>query len=264
MLCLCDPTTHVNTVLRVEEGVSSHWEKLATRLSLDQVTSNYLYSDLFRRLTQSHRKFYTLARVASMLELMDQVEDLAYCKEAVLLAIWYHCSGNQPSSFARQDIAYNQGASIRIMSTQLSAATISSQVLDQVEYLMGGPVHEGVHDVLSRDFYLFYDLMWAFFGAQKKQFCQHQLDFHEEQLFGARQGTRSLVENKLSFFWNFVKNGGFRTEYFKERFSRQAEENWKSLYDRQHFALPSRSTRSSFSKCHKVDQWHTIWGYRDP
>lgn len=181
-----------------------------------------IFANLNRRYGERHRAYHTADHIRHCLDEFRPVRDMPGNPDAIELAIWFH------------DAVYNPKRD----DNELRSANFAKEALSMTGGLLDNPIVERVYALIMAtkhgcplspndpDAIMMADIDLSPLGAHAQRFDENTEKLQRE--FGME--CRKFLEKQAWFLKKLAKNRNiFGTEYFQDRYERQARENIERL-----------------------------------
>jgi predicted metal-dependent HD superfamily phosphohydrolase len=189
------------------------WDHLWSQLG--STPPDGLFDEVVARYREKHRHYHTLQHLDECLRLLDDVAPLALHAPEIELALWFHDAVYDSHQQNNEELS-----AIWARSTA-TAAALPSECCDRIYDLV---LVTASHSLpRTRDEALLIDIDLSILGASPARFAEYEQGIRDEYrwvpnlIFAAKR--RSILDRFLQ------RETIFRTQYFIERYERQARVN---------------------------------------
>lgn len=195
------------------DALADRFAALLSRCGLAD-KADVIYRDLYRRYSESHRKYHDFSHIRHCIAQLDEIADQLQDPDAVELALWFH------------DAIYD----VRAQDNEYQSAILFDQLIGQYlpkerarkiyEHIMV-TVHPSRPEDQDAKFVVDIDL--SSFGVEWEEFERDSDALREES---GHLSDSEFARGKIRFLQKMLEHSNFYlTDYFRERFEVQALSN---------------------------------------
>lgn len=175
----------------------------------------FVYNDLISRYSESHRKYHTLDHIKSCLDEFKQVKTFSQDPLAIEFAIWFH---DAVYNTHRKD---NEEKSAKLAIKVIKKLKLPKKYISKVTSLILATKHDT--EPIDNDEKLICDIDLSSLGLPDDEYEQNSLKIRQEYNWVAKDQYILGRSKVITSFLN--KPSIFYTEYFKNKYEKQARHN---------------------------------------
>lgn len=199
------------------ETLKKQWTGLAEKYCSSKAEIENCFNDIWIAYTESHRHYHNLTHISSMIQEIDNNPDNSLDHDVLLFATWFH------------DIVYNpkkhdnEEKSAMLAVKMLKQLGVPQEKIKKVETLILATAnHMNINDP-DPDMCFFLDCDLKVLGATREQYILYAEDIRKEYIH-----VLSLIYSigRKKILKRFIESSSiYRTEYFKNKYEKQARSN---------------------------------------
>lgn len=201
------------------------WTQLAEHYSHDDEQIKNLYEQIVECHSETHRHYHTLTHLSAIFEDLDglSLDQNSPSTHSIHFAVWFHDIIYKPGS------TDNEKESAKFAEKALSALGIPAGMIEKVVYMIEcTELHNNPKQVENTQ--LFLDADMAIIGASEDVYDRYtdkiKNEFANVPSILYQQGRKKFIENTLT------AERIFQTDYFYNRYEKQARMNLKKELNR--------------------------------